>query len=343
MTRAKVPATRAARHIRPQNAVSSPWAKLHSRFMASLDPAEQSHIYALSVETAAALQAWAGGYPVVRAARILPLSLSVAASAPFSSVEALISTARLSLWVFTLDDLFDEQCAPEHTLRQQAQIFRGLAYQHVTCPPGDHLGPALRDVRDDLASYPLFQSLGDEWAAAVCGTIDAMLREYDWRATHRDAAGHWTSLPSYDEYLAVGRYSIGGPPHIWAAMITADDPSTPDHLDHLRSMEQVASTCIRLANDLQSYHKELLEGNVNALVIVSRDLVQQGVAHEAALEQAEEHVRADIAAGLERLWLLRKAAVTRTGHPEAAIDNIARFVCDFYAHHDYHTFLSQAV
>jgi len=39
---------------------------------------------------------------------------------------------------------------------------------------------------------------------------------------------------------------------------------------------------------------------------------------------------------------LRKAAVTQTGRPEAAIDNIARFVCDFYTHHDYHTFLAQA-
>jgi hypothetical protein len=39
---------------------------------------------------------------------------------------------------------------------------------------------------------------------------------------------------------------------------------------------------------------------------------------------------------------LRDAAVTRTARPEAAIDNIARFVCDFYTHHDYHTFLAQA-
>jgi hypothetical protein len=66
------------------------------------------------------------------------------------------------------------------------------------------------------------------------------------------------------------------------------------------------------------------------------------VPEQAAYKQAEARVRADIAAGLERLSALRKAAVTQTGRPEAAIDNIARFVCDFYTQHDYHTFLAQA-
>ncbi len=107
-------------------------------------------------------------------------------------------------------------------------------------------------------------------------------------------------------------------------------------------MEQLASTCIRLANDLRSYRKEILEGNVNALVILSRDLMRRGVEPDAALEQAEQRVRADIVDGLDRLWRLRKNSVTHTGQPEAAIENIARFVCDFYAHHDYHTFLGQA-
>ena len=35
-------------------------------------------------------------------------------------------------------------------------------------------------------------------------------------------------------------------------------------------MEEIASTCIRLANDLQSYQKEVDEGKINALVILSR-------------------------------------------------------------------------
>jgi hypothetical protein len=107
-------------------------------------------------------------------------------------------------------------------------------------------------------------------------------------------------------------------------------------------MEELASTCIRLANDLQSYQKEIDEGKINALVIQSRELRAQGVPQEDAYAQAEARVRADIEAGLKQLTRLRDNAVTTTGRPEAAIDNIARFVCDFYTHHDYHTFLAQA-
>jgi hypothetical protein len=66
------------------------------------------------------------------------------------------------------------------------------------------------------------------------------------------------------------------------------------------------------------------------------------VSQEEAYRQAEARVHADIVAGLERLTALREAAVTQTGRPEAAHDNIARFVCDFYTHHDYHTLLAQA-
>lgn len=107
------------------------------------------------------------------------------------------------------------------------------------------------------------------------------------------------------------------------------------HVERLRAMEQ-----------LQSYQKEVDEGKINALVILSRELRAarraQGVPQEIAYQQAEARVQADIVTGLERLTALREAPVTNTGKPEAAIDNIARFVCDVYTHHDYHTFLAQA-
>ena len=99
--------------------------------------------------------------------------------------------------------------------------------------------------------------------------------------------------------------------------------------------------CASVWNDLQSYQKEIGEGNINALVILSSDLMKSGVPADTALEQAKRRVHADIGEGLDRLSQLREAAVSHTGHPEATIDNIARFVCDFYAHHDYHTFVGQ--
>src|SRR5437868_5011515 len=307
-------------------AKDSPWGGLRSRFLASLDPAEQVRIFDLSARTSQTLHRWAARYPLIRRVRVWPLSLSVAAGAPFTSVDALISTARLSLWVFTLDDLFDEERVPQSELIKRAERYRALAHREIPCPTGDSLATALCELRDDLASYPLFELLGSAWANALCGTIDGMMCEYQWRLAYRKGTDVRATLPSYDEYVATGRYSIGGPPHIWAALITSDDPSTPKHLDHLRAMEQLASTCIRLANDLQSYQKEVDEGKINALVILSRELRAQGVSQDEAYRQAEARVQADIIAGLDKLTALRGSAVTQTGAPEAAIDNIARFV-----------------
>lgn len=316
---------------------ASPWAGLRSRFLDSREAAEQVRIFDLSARTAQTLHRWAARYPLIRRVRVWPVALSVAAAAPYSSVEALISTARLNLWVFTLDDLFDEERVPPAELMRRAERYRALVLDEPTAGARDSLAAALVEIRNDLGGYPLFQALGQEWANALCGTIDGMTQEYEWRRSYRrDSIG---SLPSYTEYLTAGRYSVGGPPHVWASLITTNDPTTPQHLDLLRPMEQLASTCIRLANDLQSYTKELNEGKINALVILSQSMRLQGYSMQEAYQQAEARVRADIDNGLVHLEALQMQAQTQTRHPEAAIADIARFVCDFYSTHDYHTFV----
>lgn len=316
-----------------------PWRNLRSRFLESRDAAEQLKIFDLSARVAQQLHRWAARYPLIRRVRVWPLALSVAAAAPFASVEALISTARLSLWVFTLDDLFDEERVPQSELTKRAERYRGIAHNQLKAPAGDSLASALVEIRNDLAGYPLFGALGNGWVAALCGTIDGMTREYNWRLAYRRNGA--AALPSYEDYLDTGLYSIGGPPHVWAALITTGDPSTPSHLESLRSMERLASTCIRLANDLQSYQKEVQEGKINALVILSQALRDRGLDADVAYRQAEAMVAAEIQTNLQELTRLRAAVGTRTGHPEAAVADIGHFVCDFYVSHDYHTFTGQ--
>ena len=318
-------------------ATISPWAGLQSNFLDSRDAADQLRIFDLSARAAQTLYRWAARYPLIRRVRVWPLALSVAAGAPYSSVDALISTARLNLWVFTLDDLFDEERVPRAELMRRAERYRAIAHNLPTATARDSLAVALMEVRDDLARYPLFEALGREWAEALCGTIDGMTQEYEWRLRYRNDTAE--TLPSYEQYLIPGRYSVGGPPHVWAALITTNDPSTPQHLDHLRPMEQIASTCIRLANDLQSYSKELKEGKINALLLLSRTYQRQGLPVDEAYRRAEARVRADMADGLAAPAALQASSVTQTRRPEAAIADIARFVCDFYTRHDYHTFV----
>src|SRR5438067_10023566 len=130
---------RPSRELDPQPTPSkdSPWGGLRSQFLASLDPADQVRIFDLSARTSQRLHRWAARYPLIRRVRVWPLSLSVAAGARFTSVEALISTARLSLWVFTLDDLFDEERVPQGELTRRAQRYSGLANREIPCPTGD--------------------------------------------------------------------------------------------------------------------------------------------------------------------------------------------------------------
>lgn len=320
-------------------AEASPWAGLRSNFLAARDSSQQVHIFDLSAHMVPPLHRWAARYPLIRRVRVWPLSLSVAAAAPFSSIDALVATARVSLWVFTLDDLFDEERVPQGELMRRAERYRAIVQNEPTEPASDSLANALHEIRDELATYPLFPSLGQEWANALCGTIDGMTREYFWRLSYRNDRG--ATLPSYEDYLANGLYSIGGPPHMWASLIATGDASAVDHLDELRAMERIASTCIRLANDLQSYAKEITEEKINAIVLISSELETQGVPVEEAHTQAEARVRAEIATGITELGVIQERVHTRTGRPEAALADIARFVCDFYTTHDYHTFYTE--
>ena len=74
---------RAARESGPKTtgAKDSPWGGLKSRFLDSLDPAEQLRIFDLSARTAQNLHRWAARYPLIRRVRVWPLSLSVTAGA----------------------------------------------------------------------------------------------------------------------------------------------------------------------------------------------------------------------------------------------------------------------
>jgi hypothetical protein len=310
-------------------------AGLQIGFLDNLPLTQQVHIFDLSVRAARTLHHWAARYPLIRRERVWPLALSVAAAAPFATVEALIAAARLSLWVFTLDDLFDEERVPLAELLRRAERYCAIAHRRNVDAADDRLATALCDVRDDFARYPHFGVLGAGWAEALCGTIDGMLHEYQWRDAFRDQGA--ALLPSYAEYVANGLYSIGGHLHVQATLITVDDPSTPEHLEYLGLMGRLACTCIRLANDLQSFHKELAEGKINALVLLSQGFLREGLTAEEAHARARLRVQADIGDALKQLDELQMAARTDTGRPETALADIARFVCDFYVDHDYHT------
>jgi hypothetical protein len=306
------------------------------RYLASMGGSAQPKLVKLIEEVAADLGHWATPYAIIRRQRILPLAMSVAISAPNSDVATLVSIARISLWIFALDDLFDEKLQPMPDLLRRVQQIRSSILQRPSKRVNDDLEDILYKITRDLQQYPLFVPLQEDWVWALRGTIDGMIQEYQWGREYQKRG--YAMLPPYEEYLKIGRFSIGGPPHIWTALVTENDHSIPAHRRYLRTMESISSTCIRLANDLQSHEKEMSEGKFNALEILARPYVTAGMSEDMAAQQATERVYSDIAAGLTRLNQLQQSPRTKTGRAEASITIIARFVCQFYTNHDFHTF-----
>ena len=241
-------------------------SSLKSPSFDALDDRARAAVLSLAASATEALGAWASRHPCIRAVRAKSVALTFAASAPFCGSEAVVSTARVSLWIFAIDDLFDEEEASFEALVSRAETYRRMIRgDESTVPADDPVGSCLAEIIADLSSYPLFRALRGAWAHALIGTIDAMIRECQWRREYR--ASKRTRLPSYDDYIANGLYSVGGPPHFMTWIVTIGDASSVEKLPFLQRLAEIASTCIRLANDLQTYEREIAEGNVNSILI----------------------------------------------------------------------------
>src|SRR5690348_13520473 len=99
----------------------------------------------------APLERWARPHPIVRPDRLRPVAMTMAAAAPFCSPDALLTAARITLWIFALDDAFDEELEPESSLIEQAHWCRGAARGSHPSGGRGALLQLLCDVRDELA------------------------------------------------------------------------------------------------------------------------------------------------------------------------------------------------
>lgn len=311
-------------------------AAIRSKFLAAKSPAQQQQIFQLTAAICQQLAGWSGRAHIFRPIDtvIQTVALNFAAAAPFASATALLPTVQLCLWEFILDDLLDDERMPQAELEQRVAQCRAALLHPLPRADADPLSAVLQEIRCDLQSYPLWSALAPWWTAAVVGLIDGMMGEYRWRAAYRQHGS--VALPTYPAYIANGRYSVGYQPLVWTALLALNDASTPVHLAYLQAMEETGAICLRLANDLRTYTKEVAEGKFNALWLLDQEWRQQGLSPVAAYQRAEAQIQAEIDAGLARLTQWPRHPVTATGQPEAFIADVVRFACDFYTRHDYH-------
>jgi hypothetical protein len=265
--------------------------------------------------------------------RLSDVAELVAAGAPWLDEHALELICRMNLWIFMIDDRFDEAGAAEgEALASLAERCGSVASGH---PVGRFEDPVLRELgelRRAAALHPLFAIIGRRWADSVRGVADGMLQEWRWAKLYR--AGGGTALPTLSEYMVVAERSIGLLPHVWLTCLHSGDVSWVQSFAHLERMATVANRCVRLANDLRTAAREAREGGINALVILGDGSPEDRLG-DGAKPNARSVVEACVAADLEELTRIGSRQVTRSGRVERSIVAITRGLCRFYQSRDF--------
>jgi hypothetical protein len=335
---------------------SSKESALRSQYLEGL-PDKGAHVFALTQALSAALSPWMDRHDrmislttsreIMRNARAKQLCLTLAAAAPFLDVGRLMPATCMGTWFFVVDELTDEHGLTSSELWFELVRIHSLfepGAQQLPDTRGDaRLGPlleALIDLRAQLGQYGLFETLSPELATALQEGLSGMRAEALWSASSSDTSR--PSFPSLDEYLQKGALQTTGVIPVCLCMISAiDDPSVRSHLPRLLEMARQVAICVRLANDLRTYEKEIAQGKLNALGIVQQALLKEGKAPDAAaaLALAREKVKDELSGAVTRCRQLggpESSEKTQTMLPERFMFNLVGFVCDFYTHHDYH-------
>ena len=130
---------------------------------------------------------------------------------------------------------------------------------------------------------------------------------------------------------------------MWAAILTTNDSTATRQRAFLARMVAQSAAIIRLANDLQTYERELAEGKLNSLQILCQSPRCDRLPAGASIHDASRYVQAQIKEMLDRLLALGQQPHTVTGRPELALVRIAQYVAEFYRRNDFHTAMADGV
>lgn len=334
---------------------------LQSKFLNGLSKEDRDRVFARSSRLSKRLREWVAAHPdlKVRDSRVPQLSLTLAAATvrldgldEEELSRRLLPAACLSMWLFAVDDRFDEFIEPADVLLSKLDRYLVLLHEAEEGVGGeeDPLLAALRDIRDQLkgdggSPRPCFEGLRARLFQSLQNVREGMRHEHEWSAGRHVLRA--SSLPSFDEYLEkAGRHSIGVLPVYLCILITLGDDSLGPHVDRLLEKGDQAAICVRLANDLRSYEREIAEGKLNAIGLRQRELLEQrqgelprgdaAVIQKQALEDARAAVKDRQAEVLKTFVAPGRRESSRVGQLECYLDDLVAFACDFYSHHDYH-------
>jgi hypothetical protein len=302
-------------------------------YLSALPAAERHSVLDRTAAVTAASERWLRDYPVVRRPSVTAaVALAATVGMPSLDDRGLTLLTRWWLWIFGIDDRFDDPAVPDAELVEWSDRFVDCVGGAPERDEPDLLLAALGSIRLDLARYPLSPRLGPAWRRAMSEVVAGMLVERRWHAglAHGD-------LPGYDGYLANALRTISVRPYAMTACVLAGERAAAVDFDRLDPMIEAAARCFRLANDIRSDERERAEGKPNAVWLLQRELMAAGMPASWAMEAARARLRAERAADLARLDAMREAAPASVATLARFLWAHAAFVCEMYETDDYDT------
>ncbi|MFC4052411.1 terpene synthase family protein [Actinomadura syzygii] len=205
------------------------------------------------------------------------LARAIVAQAPGSTAALLAHEARASLWVFPVDWLIDTRARSREEVRGLRR--RCLAVADGAEPePGDAVGAFLAELRDDLAARPAFAERRPLWRRHLAAMLAAMVREWDWRFARAasDPREGPAAPPTFEDYQD-NADNFGS---TWVNVvhwIAHDEPGVAECLPELVDASQRVQQTLRLFNDLATWQREKNTGDLNALRLVTSDVLKRRI------------------------------------------------------------------
>ncbi|MCU0683021.1 MAG: hypothetical protein MUF34_12365 [Polyangiaceae bacterium] len=196
---------------------------------------------------------------VLRASRFSALT---ARAYPRAAPPPLELVGAWTVWLFLQDDRCDEARLGRRAEALRREVDRYARVLQRAIPPSTPLETSLADVRDRLASLGA-PGCSSRFGEAAQAYFDACV----WEAGNREAGG----APDVATYRRMRRHT-GGVSTCLALIEVTDDVRLPlEARSHptLRGLGEAANDVICLSNDVFSAEKELRQGDVHNLTILT--------------------------------------------------------------------------
>ncbi len=171
----------------------------------------------------------------------------------------------LTLFVLIIDDHIDCDLDPERVTADEVEAYTHKLIAACKRPPRVTDEPLIRyisTVTDMLRAYPGYAVYESVYQQALSSMLAGMVVEYRYRGDRSDA--------NLDEYMLHASHSTGSTLGLTGALIVLGDTSVRDRTREIRVGLEIVASIIRYSNDIRSYERELIEGNITSLQLAAK-------------------------------------------------------------------------